>query len=246
MMYDSVAGIYDLLMKDVDYISYASYFDGLINKYMDKKPEIVLDVGCGTGTLTCALRDIGYSMIGTDPSDEMLNIALTKDTGDIQYINQRMQDLDLFGTIGAAVSFLDCINHITDMKQLLKGFKKVSLFMEQGGLFIFDMNTQYRFLNVYADNVFYELSEDISYTWVNKYDPRSRICRMDIVYYVKDKDTGLYRRYDTSNRERAYSDEEITNMADESGFDLIAVLADMSYKKPAGNCERQFMVFKKK
>ena len=98
-MYDCIADVYDLLMKDVDYITYAEYMDKIINRYLVKKPEIILDVGCGTGSLTCALRDKGYSMIGAEPSQNMLNRALEKDVSNIQYINQAMEHLDLFGTV---------------------------------------------------------------------------------------------------------------------------------------------------
>ena len=100
------------------------------NRLSGKKPEIILDVGCGTGSLTCALRDKGYSMIGAEPSQNMLNSAFEKDISNIQYINQGMEHLDLFGTVQTAVSFLDCINQITDIKHLQKGVDKVSLFLE--------------------------------------------------------------------------------------------------------------------
>lgn len=244
-MYDCIAGVYDLLMRDVDYVSYAGYIDGILKRYLENKPDIVLDVGCGTGSLTCAMRDLGYSMIGAEPSERMLECALKKDTNNIQYINQSMEKLDLFGTVGAAISFLDCINHITDIKKLQQGFKKVSLFLEPEGLYIFDLNTEYKFENIYANNLYYDLSDDVSYIWVNNYSKKTKICTMDISYFIKNDD-GKYKRYDTCNRERAYSDKQIIELANNSGLELIDMLEDFSFDKPRRNCQRKFLIFRKK
>ena len=244
-MYDCIADVYDLLMKDVDYITYAEYMDNILNRYSAKKTGIILDVGCGTGSLTCALRDMGYSMIGAEPSQNMLNRALKKGNANIQYINQGMEHLDLFGTVHAAVSFLDCINHITDMKRLQKGFDKVSLFLEQEGLFIFDLNTVYKFEKIYADNVYFDLSDDVSYTWVNRYSEKTGLCKMEITYFIKNN-RGDYKRYDTFNMERAYTDQQILDVAKKSGFELLDMLDDLSFEKPKKNSQRKFMVFMKK
>lgn len=243
-MYDCIAGIYDLLMKDVDYVSYAKYLDKIITKYSTYKPNIVLDVGCGTGSLTCNMRDLGYSMIGAEPAQSMLSKAMDKDNTGIQYINQGMEKLDLYGTVGAAVSFLDCINHITNKKQLQKGFDRVSLFLETKGLFVFDLNTIYKFENIYADNVFYDLSVDVAYTWVNSYSDKTKLCKMDISYFVKNK-LSLYERYDTCNTERAYTDQEILVIAENSGFELVDILEDLSFEKPKKTSLRKFIILRK-
>ncbi|HOF26758.1 MAG TPA: class I SAM-dependent methyltransferase [Clostridia bacterium] len=245
MMYDCIADVYDILMKDVNYAAYADYIDEIIARYQTKKSEIILDVGCGTGSLTCALRDKGYSMIGTDPSQNMLNIALSKDTSNIQYINQSMENLDLFGTVQTAVSLLDCINHITDRKRLQKAFDRVSLFLESEGLFIFDLNTVYKFETVLAKNTYFDLSADVSYTWMNKYNKKTGLCRMEITYFIKNQQ-GCYKRYDTCNIERAYSDKEIIDMANRSGFELADMLDDLSFDKPKKNSTRKFIILKKK
>ncbi|NLV33068.1 MAG: class I SAM-dependent methyltransferase [Clostridiaceae bacterium] len=244
-MYDCIADVYDLLMKDVDYITYAEYMDKIINRYLVKKPEIILDVGCGTGSLTCALRDKGYSMIGAEPSQNMLNRAFEKDISNIQYINQGMEHLDLFGTVQTAVSFLDCINHITDIKHLQKGFDKVSLFLESKSLFIFDLNTVYKFENIYANNVYFDLSDDVSYTWVNRYSQKSGLCKMEITYFIKNQH-GDYERYDTCNTERAYSDKQILDVAEKSGFELVDMLDDLLFEKPKKDSQRKFIILMKK
>lgn len=243
-MYECIAGVYDLLMSDVDYSSYAEYFDKILIKYSTSKPRIVLDVGCGTGSLTCSMRDLGYSMIGSDPSQSMLCQAMEKENTDIQYINQSMESLDLYGTVGAVISFLDCINHITDKRHLQKGFDKVSLFLEPKGLFIFDLNTLYKFEHVYANNIFYDLSEDVAYTWANRYNDKTKLCKMDITYFIKNK-VNLYERYDTCNTERAYTDQEILLIAEQSGFELVDILEDLTFDKPKRNSQRKFMVLRK-
>ncbi len=243
-MYDCIADVYDLLMKDVDYITYAGYMEDIIKRYSEKRPDIILDVGCGTGSLTCALRDKGYSMIGAEPSQNMLNCAMEKDTANIQYINQSIEHLDLFGTVQAAVSLLDCVNHITDIKQLQKGFDRVSLFLEPHSLFIFDLNTVYKFEKIYADNVYFDLSEDISYTWVNRYRKKTGLCKMEITYFVKNLN-GNYDRYDTCNTERAYTDQQIIEIAKKSGFELIEMLDDLSFVKSNKNSQRKFVILRK-
>lgn len=243
-MYNCIAGFYDLLMSDVDYVSYAKYLDKILIKYSTIKPNIVLDVGCGTGSLTCSMRDLGYSMIGCEPCQSMLSQAMGKDNTNIQYINQGMDKLDLYGTVGAAVSFLDCINHITNKKQLEKGFERVSLFLEPNGLFIFDLNTLYKFEHTYGNNVFYDFSEDIAYTWVNCYSEKTKLCKMDITYFIKNDDN-LYQRYDTCNTERAYTDQEILLIAENSGFVLVDILEDLTFDKPKKQSQRKFMILKK-
>ncbi len=244
-MYDNIANIYDLLIKDVDYVSYARFFHQIIRKYSKKPVDIVLDLGCGTGNLTTKMRDLGYSMIGADPSLEMLNIAMQKDSKNIQYINQAMEDLDLFGTITATISLLDCVNHVLDPKILLKGFKRVSLFSEPDSLFIFDVNSEYKFENVYGDKLYYDLSSDLAHVWENYYDRKSKICEMNISYFIEVED-GIYKRLDTQNKERAYSDQEIKDLAKKAGFEYVDTLGDCLMEAPKEDATRIFYIFRKK
>jgi SAM-dependent methyltransferase len=243
-MYDCIADVYDLLMKDVDYITYAEYMDKIINRYLVKKPEIILDVGCGTGSLTCALRDKGYSMIGAEPSQNMLNRAFEKDISNIQYIPG-------YGTSGPvrygsdSCKFFRLYKYITDIKHLQKGFDKVSLFLESKSLFIFDLNTVYKFENIYANNVYFDLSDDVSYTWVNRYSQKSGLCKMEITYFIKNQH-GDYERYDTCNTERAYSDKQILDVAEKSGFELVDMLDVLLFEKHKKDSQRKFIILMKK
>jgi hypothetical protein len=121
----------------------------------------------------------------------------------------------------------------------------VSLFLESEGLFIFDLNTVYKFETVLAKNTYFDLSADVSYTWMNKYNKKTGLCRMEITYFIKNQQ-GCYKRYDTCNIERAYSDKEIIDMANRSGFELADMLDDLSFDKPKKNSTRKFIILKKK
>ena len=139
--YGDFAYYYDMLTENVDYEERSNYISGLLAENGVGK-GILLDLACGTGTMSFLLSDKGYDVIGVDASEEMLSVAQEKkmeSEKDIMFLCQRMEELDLFGTINAAICTLDSINHITDEEIVRKAFSKVSLFMEDKGLFIFDV-----------------------------------------------------------------------------------------------------------
>ena len=116
-MYNDFSEVYDRLI-DADYSKFVSYYNKIFDRFLGKKPELLLDLGCGTGSLTSLLKKDGYDMIGVDASYDMLMRAREKDP-DILYLNQDMTDFELYGTVGAAVSSLDCINYLLEDGELL-------------------------------------------------------------------------------------------------------------------------------
>ena len=239
-MYKETAGFYDRLTSDVDYKKYAEFFSSIFIKHATKHPHNVVDLGCGTGNLTIAMAEKGYDMTGVDSSSEMLSSAYSKKSPGILWINQDFTELDLFGTYDAAVSLLDCINHILDDDSVRKYFRHMRNFVEPDGLFIFDINTEYKFNNVYKDNVFYSVDDDLSYIWQNDYDNATGICTMDITFYQKDGD--IYERFDTANKEKSYSVSHLSELLGESGFTIEALYSDCVMEEPTDNEKRIFLV----
>ena len=148
--YSGFAYIYDTLMKDYDYNCLIEYIEKIFERYKIK-PNIILDLACGTGTICINMAQKGYDMIGLDISTDMLNVAQTKTRKlglDILYINQNMTEFELYGTVDAIICTMDSINYIQDKNELIKLFKNVRNYLNPGGLFIFDINTEYRLKNI--------------------------------------------------------------------------------------------------
>lgn len=238
--YSKFAEIYDDLMNDVPYDRIAEIVDSKIKKY-EIKNNIVLDLACGTGTLTKELSDKGYEMIGADMSAEMLQKAQEKNPG-VLFLNQPMEDFELYGTVGAIVCSLDGINYLTDDESLYETFRLCNNYLEPDGILIFDINTEYKFKNVLADNIFTFDSEDIFYTWENDYSEEEKLCDFYLTFFVKEGEQ--YTRFDETHTERAFSDEEIEKALKSNGFSIIEKLDDFTGKPATHESERVMYVCK--
>jgi len=245
MTYTSFAYIYDKLMYDIDYSNWADYIEEIfsINK---KDVSLLLDLGCGTGSFCVEMAKRGYDMIGVDISPDMLSCAREKAESngvDILFLNQDMTGFELYGTVDAAVCLMDSINYITGKRDLKRMFKLVKNYLNPDGLFIFDINSVYKFENILSDNVYYDVGDDIAYIWQNSYDKKRRICEFDLTFFVREKD--CYRRYDEVHKERAYSIDEMKNLIEASGMKLLKTYADLSFSPPGEKSERIFFVCQK-
>ena len=239
MSYDLFAEYYDELMSEVDYPARARYIDGLIRQY---KPDahLLVDLACGTGSMTAEFAATGYDVIGVDFSENMLSKAREKSDGNILYLCQSMQELDMYGTIDAFVCTLDSLNHIEDREQLLLALSRVSLFLEPDGVFVFDMNTPYKHEHILADNAFVYETEDVFCVWQNEYLGNGRVdIALDFFGLQPD---GSYLRESEYFAEKAYSLEETKRMLDEAGLQLLAVYDDMTYDQPKPDSERLIFV----
>jgi SAM-dependent methyltransferase len=225
-MYDTFARFYDRLQSDVDYDRIADNMRLLLSS-VGIKSGLVLDLGCGSGTLTRKLRDMGFDMIGADKSAAMLSSAIAGDNERIQYICQDMAALDLFGTIDACVSCLDCLNHLPSEAALRKTFDRVSLFMNAGGAFVFDLNTVKKHRETLGNNSFViEKSgkeSELFCVWRNETSPRKGgqlVTDIHLDFFEKQAN-GSYQRYEDMFRERAYPLAQIREMLITSGFEVI-------------------------
>lgn len=246
--YHSFSYFYDKLTSNISYKERAEYFDMLIKKHNGNK-NILLDLACGTGSLSEEFSRMGYDVIGVDASEEMLNEALDKkfDSGlNIQYLCQDMTKLDMFGTIDVTICALDSINHLKNSDEIQTAFDKVSLFCEPEGLFIFDVNMPYKHKNILSDNTFIYDLDDVFCVWQNNYDVESDDYRVDISLDIFGKnENGLYERYYDELSEIAFEREVIEKMLVSAGFSVDAVY-DFDTVNPADdNSEKLVFVARK-
>jgi len=242
--YVDFAYIYDKLTYDVRYDETASFIEEIFEKFSDEKPSLVCDLACGTGTMCLKLNEKGYDMIGIDFSENMLDVALNKSEGkNILYLNQDICDFELYGTVDAFLCLLDSINHITDEKQLKKMFSLVHNYLNPEGLFIFDINTKYKFENVLSDNIFTYDSDEIYYVWENEYRKDEKLCDFYLTFFVGEND--VYKRIDEYHVERCYEEDELEKMIKNSGFQVVAKYGEGTFEKPQKTSERIFYILKK-
>lgn len=244
-MYSAFACFYDELMYDVNYKKRTSYLMKLFKKY-GAKPTLLLDAACGTGGFSNEFAKGGIEVIGVDMSQEMLAIARENamDEGaDILFLCQKLEELDLYGTVDGAVCCLDSLNHITDYKTLCKAIKKISLFLENGKLFIFDVNTEYKHQEVLGNNVFVIEKDDVYCVWANKYTPKNKTSNIMLDFFVKEND--VYNRYSEEFSERAYSHEQLKKALKSAGLEILEVFDDMTEKPLTDKSERAIYVTRK-
>lgn len=242
--YSDFAYVYDKLMYDVDYKEWGDFIESIF-KMHNLKPFLILDLACGTGSLTIEMAKKGYDMIGVDISPDMLNCAKQKslDFENILYLNQDMIEFELYGTVDVIVSLMDSINYILDKRDIKKLLKNVHNYLNVGGLFIFDINTPYKFKNILKDNVFYDVSDETTYIWQNYFDSKTNICEFDLTIFTKENN--MYRRIDELHLERCYEIDDLKNMIDESGLKLLNIYDDLKLSKAQPNAQRVFFVCRK-
>ena len=245
--YKSFSYFYDLLTQNISYKQRAAYFDELIKRHGGQK-NILLDLACGTGSLSEEMSKMGYDVIGVDNSEDMLNVAIEKKLKsglNIQYLKQDMTQLDMFGTIDVIICALDGINHLPDISAVERTFERVSLFCEPEGLFIFDANTPYKHKNVLKNNTFVYDMENVFCTWQNSYIGGNDN-RVDMfLTFFELLESGQYTRYDDEFSEIAFDDEIFEKLLRKSGLEVIAKYDYDSFDPPKTNSEKLVYVTRK-
>ena len=238
--YSAFARYYDELTANIDYVKRGEYFHSLIKKFGKTDGKILLDLACGTGSISEVMAELGYDVIGVDNSDEMLGIAIEKkfDKGlNIQYLCQDMRKIDMFGTVDVTVCALDSINHLSSLNDVRKVFEGVAFFSEIGGLFIFDVNTLYKHRRILADNTFTYETNNVYCIWENTLDAGTDEVRMHLEFFEREEN-GMYSRSSDDFSEKAYSEEELEKLLEECGFKLLAKYGDDTYEAPADTTQR--------
>lgn len=239
--YTNFAEVYDTFMDNVPYEEWAEYLLKVLEQY-GIKDGLVLELGCGTGTMTEMLNDRGYDMIGVDNSEDMLEIALDKrvESGkDILYLLQDMREFELYGTVRAVVSVCDSVNYITEESELEEVFRLVNNYLDPGGIFVFDFNTEYKYQKILADNVFAEDRDECSFIWDNYYDEEDRINEYELSLFVRSaEDPELYRKYQEVHYQKAYTLEKIKTLLEKAGLSYLGAYDAYTQDAPLYTSQR--------
>ena len=240
--YGFLAGCYDRLTYDVDYAAWAGYIERHFQRH-SLPGRTVLDLACGTGSLTRELALRGYELIGVDRSPDMLAEAAEKNRGAAPiepiFLCQSMEKLDLYGTVDACVCCLDSVNYITDPKKLARAFERVHLFLAPGGLFLFDVNSPEK-LEGMDGQVFLDETEDAYCVWRAEFSRRSHICSYYMDIFRLDEATGRWDRGEELHRERAYTTGELTALLEAAGFRHIRRFGELKMRPPRPGEQRVF------
>lgn len=242
--YREFAEIYDELMNDIDYESWFNYIKEIYKKN-DIKPNTVLEMACGTGSLTKFLCNERYDVTCFDLSEEMLSIAYDKlkRFNNVKILNQNMIDFKLNRTFDSIISICDSINYIVNNEDLVDTFKNVYNHLNDDGVFIFDINSYYKLTEIIGNNIFIEDNNKIYYSWQNYFDENENLCYFDLTFFIKKNDS--YIRFDEEHIERAYTIEEIVNALKTSGFSDVKLFEAFTFNSPVNKTERiNFVAFK--
>lgn len=255
-MYQDFAEVYDGFMDNVPYEQWAERLDMLIQKYGVSKPErdaedvldsernLVVDLGCGTGTLTELLYRKGYDMIGVDSSEAMLNIAMRKkeeSDSEILYLQQDMRELELYSTVGTVFSVCDSLNYILEEEELAEVFSLVNNYLFPGGVFIFDFNTVYKYRDVIGNTTIAENREDCSFIWENFYDAEEEMNEYDLTVFVR-KEGENFRRFTETHFQRGYTVEQMTRLVEQAGMTVVEVMDADTGEAVTEQSERVYVV----
>lgn len=244
--YTDFANVYDMFMDNIDYPAWSEYVAKLLNKYGITDGQ-VLELGCGTGAITELLASKGYKMIGLDNSPEMLSIATDKKHAsghDILYILQDMCEFELHEKVRAIISVCDSMNYILEEDDLLAVFKRANEYLDKGGVFIFDLNTVYKYGEILADNTFAENREEGSFIWENFYDGKTQINEYDLTLFVPRAD-GAFGKSEETHYQRAYSLEVIKQLLVSVGLEFVTAYDAFTFNEPKENSERVYVVARK-
>ncbi len=246
--YSGFAAVYDLFMDNVPYEEWTDYVQKLLNKHQIEE-GLVLELGCGTGSMTRCLSRRGYDMIGIDNSEEMLQIAREKaqkeDMGGILYLCQDMREFELYGTVAAVVSVCDSMNYILSEEELLQVFRLVNNYLDPGGIFLFDYDTRYAYEELIGDQTIAENREEGSFIWENTYYEEEQLNEVTLTLFIPEEDR-RYRKYEETHYRKAFSLERVAELIGEAGMELVAVYDMLTERKPKKDCERAYFIAREK
>lgn len=257
--YTDFATVYDTFMDETPYEKWCLFLEKIISKYGIRKGDcavsdpltsernLVVDLGCGTGTLTEMMAKKGYDMIGIDLSADMLQIALQKkekNGSEVLYLQQDMRELDLYCTAGTIISVCDSLNYILSEEELLEVFKKVNRFLYPGGLFIFDFNTVYKYKEIIGDTTIAENREDCSFIWENYYMEEEQINEYDVTVFVKDSSSTkeFYHKFTETHYQRGYTIEQMTYLIEQAGMKIETIVDADTQEECTKMSERVYFV----
>lgn len=242
--YQTFAYLYDELTQNVEYEKRCDYILSFFEEN-GIKLGTVLDLACGTGSMSIPFMKKGYNIIGLDYSEEMLEIAsnrLSEVGNNFSLLKAKMQEFELSEKADACICCLDSINHLNNIDDVQATFKNVYDSLNNNGLFVFDVNTVYKHNEVLADNTFVFDEDDYYLVWDNEaVDDRTVRILLDMFLFNGEN----YDRFSEEFEETAYSVEELSTLLKNSGFVNIKVYDELSYDEPKNDSERLYFVCKK-
>lgn len=240
--YSSFAEVYDLFMDNVPYEEWCEYITEILEEN-GVKDGLLLDLGCGTGKMTRLLKEKGYDMIGIDLSEEMLGIARERESEGILYLQQDMREFELYGTVKGIISACDCMNYILEEEELLQVFKLVNNYLDPGGIFVFDMNTRFKYEELIGDQTICENRDDASFIWDNYFDEESGINEYELTLFIQHPEhTELFQRFQEYHYQKAYDVETVKELLVQAGMKVLAVYGEGTRQEPDEECERVYFV----
>jgi 2-polyprenyl-3-methyl-5-hydroxy-6-metoxy-1,4-benzoquinol methylase len=243
--YEGFASVYDTFMEETDYAMWVNYLHQIWEK-QNFQPKLIADLGCGTGNVIQILAKQGYDVIGIDMSEDMLAEAQKKaqsENLDILYLLQDMREFELYGTVNCIISLYDSLNYILEEQELLQVFRLVNNYLHPKGLFIFDMNTEYKFKEILAQNSFGETKQNSAYIWENYYDEEQKINEFYMNFFIKQKN-GSYERKEEYHYERAYDIVTVKKLLEQSGLELCGIYDAYTFQPPKSDSQRVYFVAK--
>ncbi|MBE6828300.1 MAG: class I SAM-dependent methyltransferase [Ruminococcaceae bacterium] len=247
MSYSYFANVYDLLTENAEYSLRADWFCSLLAAN-GVNGGLLLDLACGTGNMSFEMADRGFEVIGVDLSEDMLSVAQQKQFekgSDILFLHQDMRNLDLYGTVGSCICSLDSLNHLTEKEDLKKAFMSVSAFLDDGGIFVFDMNTPYKHREILSGNSFIYESDGIFCAWQNSETDENDVVDILLDFFIQ-KDDGSYSRFSEDFSERAYAREEVIELLGQTDFEFIAEYDEFGTQAPKPDSQRTVFVARRK
>lgn len=245
--YRDFARVYDLFMDNVPYDDWCAYLCRLLQEHGILQ-GLVLELGCGTGSMTGRLSEAGYDMIGVDKSLDMLEVAMEKQYENPQgilYLHQDMTSFELYGTVRAVVSVCDCLNYILEEEDLLQVFRLVNNYLDPGGLFIFDLSTEYKYKDVIGSQTIAENREEASFIWENYYDEQSRENEYALTVFMREEED-FYRKYEEIHYQKAYDLQMIKKLLEKAGMEFVAAYDAFTKDMPKDTSERIYVIAKEK
>ena len=273
--YTDFAAVYDTFMDETPYAVWGTFVAGLIEKYGISKPvrsgnvqgkelseeydtaedseqafneekNLIVELGCGTGSFTQELYKLGYDIMGIDLSPDMLNLARMKSAEasyNIMYLEQDMRELDLYCTAGTIVSVCDSINYVLEDQEVIDTFKLVNNFLYPRGVFIFDFNTLHKYRDVIGDTTIAENREDCSFIWDNYYHEEEHVNEYDLTIFARcDEKDEVFRRSVETHFQRSYTLEEMRQFVEKAGLSFIEAIDADTHKGPDDNSERIYII----
>lgn len=246
--YHALAAVYDRLNGDVDYAAWADFIEACFKEYCTEKPSSLLELGCGTGSMTLELARRGYDLTALDLSEDMLSVAHQRASEEgfknILFLQGDMTDFELYGTVDGIVCCLDGINHLTHREDAAACFALAANYLNPGGVFLFDLNSPYKFKNLYADND-YILEEDGAVCcWQNRLNKKGDVCDFYLTVF-EELPNGLYKRTDGVQRERCYGMKAIKNLLAETGLEFVSAVSSYEFDEITDTSERWYIAARK-